>query len=134
MKRFYTGKDEIDFTKLSKLTRQKHWSEKPEESVRHRQRALQLSQVCRLAQSVEHRSDARMWFESNIGKKGQLKINSFQKGRKTMEDSYYYFKLTNFPSQTLMESGRTVNPILLQTNRFDSYWRDSTKKFFSCMV
>lgn len=40
-KRFSTGKvDKCDFTKPCKLTRQKRWTENPQELVRHQHKAL----------------------------------------------------------------------------------------------
>lgn len=40
MKRFSTGKDNVDFTKPCKLTRQKRWTENPQEFVRLEHKAL----------------------------------------------------------------------------------------------
>ena len=41
-KRFSNGKDEYDFTKPTKLTRQKRWFETPKEFVQLEQQALWL--------------------------------------------------------------------------------------------
>lgn len=39
-KRFSTGKDDIHFTRPTKLTRQKRWTENPQEFVRLEQQAF----------------------------------------------------------------------------------------------
>lgn len=69
MKRFSTGKDNVDFTKPCKLTRQKRWTENPQEFVRLEHKAFNYNfrQVVqwRRQGTVNPPHQKHRWFESN---------------------------------------------------------------------